>query len=659
MKLSGKYFFLFVFVLFTCFSHAQTNRILDSLNLVLKNSKHDTTRVKTLIAIASNINSSTDSTIVVYKKALIIIEYNLQKSKTQPLFFKYKGSILNSLGEIYSQRDYTIALNYFLKSLKIRQVISDKKGIAECLNNIGCTYMLQGDFNKALSYLNKSLEINQKINNKRGIAFSYYYIGTIYYDQGYITKALEYYNKSLEMRSELKDLKDISETLYTIAIIYKTQDNMPKALECLNKSLEIDKSIGDKYGIATNLNNIGVIYRTKGDFSKALEYFMESLKINTEIINTEGVGHDYFNIGTTYLESKNNLKSIAFFLKSLKINQEIGYLEGIKNAADKLYTVQKEIGNSSEALKYYELYITMRDSINNVENQKAIIKTQLKYEFEKKVLILKQKQTEEAGVIKLANQSALQRKNYWIYGSTVFSIFMSLFALLFYSNYKQKQKNAQQQNTVLEQKLLRSQMNPHFIFNSLWVIHEYIQKNKSKQAGAYLIEFSKLMRLILENSREEYIPLEKEIETLTYYLNLHQIVMQNSFTYQIIIDKAIDQEMICIPPMLAQPFIENALKHGIADKENGELIIRFKKANETILFEVTDNGIGYSKSRELRSEKENANESLAIQIVYERLENINKHKKKKIEIHISDRIDRLAQIIGTRVEFEIPVIYNA
>jgi len=184
---------------------------------------------------------------------------------------------------------------------------------------------------------------------------------------------------------------------------------------------------------------------------------------------------------------------------------------------------------------------------------------------------------------------------------------------------------------VLEQKLLRSQMNPHFIFNSLSSIQSFIFENNPVEAGSYLSRFAELIRSILYNSREEYITLEKEIQTLINYLDLQKLRYDNKFDYEIDLDPMLDKETISIPPMLAQPFIENAIEHGIKHLNNPGIInISFTKLEETILLIVEDNGIGIRAAKKINNAKAKEHQSLATIITRERIEILNKGQKKKL-----------------------------
>lgn len=220
-----------------------------------------------------------------------------------------------------------------------------------------------------------------------------------------------------------------------------------------------------------------------------------------------------------------------------------------------------------------------------------------------------------------------------------------------------KYRAVQRRNLQNEQQLLLSQMNPHFVFNSLTAIQSYIFRNEAHQASKYLASFAKLIRLILENSRIELNTLEREVTTLKHYLELQALRFEGRFEHKIEVDEQIDIDNIQIPPMLAQPFIENAIEHGfIHISEKGMLNIRFiAENNKCLVIEVEDNGIGIEKSRQLQLEKGKGHRSLATEITQERIRKIKCSKGINIEMSIIDigTIDITRH--GTLVKFKIPV----
>ncbi|HEY8896691.1 MAG TPA: histidine kinase, partial [Niastella sp.] len=210
----------------------------------------------------------------------------------------------------------------------------------------------------------------------------------------------------------------------------------------------------------------------------------------------------------------------------------------------------------------------------------------------------------------------------------------------------------------LEMRTLRAQMNPHFIFNSLSSINRYIVKSDHKTASGYLTKFSKLIRLILDNSATDVISVEKELQTLQLYLDLEALRFDNAFTCTIQADEAIDLEETCIPSMLLQPYVENAIWHGLLHREGGggQLFIHITQPSETMLVaRIEDNGVGREKAKEMKSKEVVRNKSYGMQLTYDRLKLLNRLKHQTPSVIVEDLVDEDGISQGTRVTLHIPV----
>jgi len=238
------------------------------------------------------------------------------------------------------------------------------------------------------------------------------------------------------------------------------------------------------------------------------------------------------------------------------------------------------------------------------------------------------------------------------------TLIIVIFSVLLFIIIKKREFDLKQRhrNLELQQRLFRLQMNPHFMFNSLLAIQNFIYKHDRKEAGNYLSDFAQLFRLILNNSKSEFIFLEKEIETLNLYLKLQSLRYPDKFTYNIYIDAKIDTDYIMIPPMLAQPMIENALEHGIFYKKGkGNIDIRFIFKGSKLLFEVEDNGVGLTLAKQ-NSITEPNHKSSAIDITRERIKVLGKRHGFFAIFDIRELKDEEGNILGTKVLFTLP--YN-
>jgi ligand-binding sensor domain-containing protein len=216
------------------------------------------------------------------------------------------------------------------------------------------------------------------------------------------------------------------------------------------------------------------------------------------------------------------------------------------------------------------------------------------------------------------------------------------------------QLNLKHRSARFEQRLLLSQMNPHFVFNSLSAVQSFIYTSNPSEASDYLSDFSRLMRLILENSRAEEVPLSRELQALKLYFRLQKLRFFDKFDYEIIVSPEIATQMVLIPPMLIQPFIENSIEHGILHKEaKGFVTLEITMEKDYITASVTDDGIGLARSREINAGRDKNHHSLATSITSERLNNLYKKGRKKTKLDIFDRYETEG-VNGTRVDLMIP-----
>lgn len=235
-------------------------------------------------------------------------------------------------------------------------------------------------------------------------------------------------------------------------------------------------------------------------------------------------------------------------------------------------------------------------------------------------------------------------------------LLVSLFFLLIMRNRQRKQKT-KTELLLSEQKALRSQMNPHFIFNSLNSIQNFILERDDEKTDLYLANFSSLMRKVLENSKHNLIPLSEEIETLEMYLQIEHLRFENKFSFKIILDKEIDPESVKIPPSLIQPYLENAIWHGLMPKQSaGKLKLEFKKQNKTqLLIIIEDDGIGREAALKLRN-KSKDHKSTGMKNIDERLQLLNKYNKGEFYVRITDLKNDEGNAGGTRIELHIPFL---
>jgi tetratricopeptide (TPR) repeat protein/serine phosphatase RsbU (regulator of sigma subunit) len=502
MKLRKIFLIILLHYSFGQLVRAQQSAVMDSLKLVFKSARHDSTRCNTLNAMIEA--ESDDNIWPQYNEQLkTLCETNLKKyspgSTLHNFYMKHMAAVLNNKGYLANMRgDIKYAVEYYEKGLAIDEKLGNKQGIATSLNNLGSLYQYQGEISKAIECYNKSLGLRTEIKDKLGMAVSYNNIGLIYNEQGDISKALDYYHKSLNISEEIGDKKEMAAALNNIGTLYQHQEDTARALKFYNRSLKILKEINDKFGIASALHNIGHIYRDRGDTLEALNSYEKSLKISEELGSKSGMAHclnsigavysaknnifaalDYWqrslklmeeindkqgiilslnHVATAFIKLKEEKKAREYSERSLKLAKELGYPEEIGTASGILYKIYSKAGDWKRAYEMLTLHKQMSDTLNEVVARKVALQKSFQYEYEKKTTADSIKAVEERKVFNAQIKQEKTQRNALYFSITL----ITLFALFMYNRFrvtrKQKQiielkeKETQEQKLIIEEK---------------------------------------------------------------------------------------------------------------------------------------------------------------------------------------------------------------
>lgn len=476
-----KFFLASILFLLCTFRMEVCAQNVDSLVTALKNAKTDSVKCHLLNELAENADEGEWQ-----KYNLQLKDLTQQKlaGKLSPkeikLYKRYYADALNNIGfDLSNKGQFDSCLVYYEASLMIRKGIQDKEGEAISLNNIGFIYTNNGDQEKALSYFTKSLKILEDLGDKKTLCTTINNIGSIYDAEGDIPQAIDYYLKSLKIREELKDKDGIANSLNNLGLLYKNQGDLEKAESYFNRSLELRKEIHDEYGIAIMMNNLADVYDLHGDSAKALSYYKQSMKLMQpleykvgiagsynnigyilqnqkkydnalyyfekalgvfeELGNRRGVASTLNNIGNTYYLKSDLHKAAEIAQKSLSIGQQIGNPETMKIASRLLFSVYKKQNKPKEALEMYELFVTMKDSLNNLQLKKMSIQKQFQYEYEKKEAANNIRVEEEKKLV--AVQLDHERKQKMVLYAGI--VLLAVFAIFIFNRFQvtKKQKN--------------------------------------------------------------------------------------------------------------------------------------------------------------------------------------------------------------------------
>ena len=549
------------------------------------------------------------------------------------------------------------AIEMYKKNLRINEKMGNKLGVNRFLYLIGDLYLKTGNYDSALTYFRRSCEICNEIDKKFAKIVSLKGIAEIHLLWNEYDKALETYENILALNEETGNKNEIIFSLNEIASIYNLSGNSQKAIEYYQRSLELCQETGKTKDVAKTLENLGNIFNKDGNYEMAMEYFRESLKISEKDGDLNSAALSLFNIANIYSGLKNYNLAIDNLKKSLQIAQN----QNLKSLISKIYLCFSEIydktGDNKTAFGYYKLYEETKDLISDKERNKEISDLHIKYQIE-----IKEKEIEllnREKEIQLLEINKYKTQKYIYIGIAVFAFVLILIIFLLFNRFKLKkekqQSDLEKQKQEIEKKLLRSQMNPHFIFNSLNSINSFITGKDTYTAQSYLSMFAELMRYILENTRKSFIPLEDEIKTLRLNMELERLRFNNKFDFKINVLPDIDTENTYIPPMLIQPFVENAIIHGIMNKSgNGNIIIDLNKDHDLIFCTVKDDGVGRKKAKEIMNQSKQKHKSIGLQLTNERLYLLSRQRKSQFEVKITDLKDENGIATGTRVDLSIP-----
>ena len=556
--------------------------------------------------------------------------------------------------------DNSKALEYDLNALRIAKELDNDKFLSDAYSNIGYDYNTFGNFEKSLEYNLKSLDIKNRmfgdgiLKNEKSLSNSYNNIGSTYSLLRQYNKALEHHQKALEIRKRLSDSTGIARSLHNIGVVYEKQNMFDESLKYYQEALAIRKRLRSKREIAETLNNIGIVHKATGNLEKALTYFNEALQIFNTINNKGGAAPTINNIAGIYLAQKTPNKAYPHLLKGIELANETGQKKILSEIYANLIEYYTLKGDFKNAFEIQEKFLILKDTLYSNDLVERVSEMQVKYETEKK-----EKEIEILARDKEIQNLKIKKQSVQLYFLIAFIILVVIISILVFSKVKLKQKQVraelEKKNLETEKRLLRSQMNPHFIFNSMNSIQSFISGNDSLTAMTYLSKFAQLMRNILDNSRKSLIALSDEINTLELYVELERIRFNKKFDYKFEVDPELPVEAIFIPPMLIQPFVENSIKHGFTGiKDGGLLKITFNLNKQLITCIVQDNGIGRDKAMAIVRENKKGHRSLGMQLTQERLDSLSKLTNQEVKYNIIDLVNDTGESKGTEVRISLP-----
>ena len=562
---------------------------------------------------------------------------------------------------LYSQSS-KVAEEVVSESKKLKKAVDleDESAEANSYYNIGETYYKNGNFAKSEEYFLKSKTIYEKLNDKKNLekvtrklaqsqesqnklkaaTLNYQNASKIGYSKNSravnsndamrvsspsINEKAEVIRSNLDISEKTQNKEDLAAGYSQMAEINIEEKNLPKAEENLNNAYKISKQEAPQQALAIN-QKLADLYVENKNFDKAIEVKKNVLKEDFVKENSKKEVEQIQELADIYIKKDDPQEAINLLKKSYEIALEKGHtLEAQKSVKrlDSLYQVSKNI---DESIVLYRDFLGKLPDL--VSKDKSLIDEKILEDTEQKIAQLEQE--------KKLKDELIRKKNLFNY--SLIGALIILIGLIFFIF--RTLKKVQIKNKKIALQSLRREMNPHFIFNSLNSVNHFIATNNELEANQYLTKFSKLMRGVMENSTDDFIPFQQELDLLQNYLALEKTRFADKFDYEIEVDESLNTQSLKVPGMLVQPFLENAVWHGLRYRTTkGFLQLKFEKSSENLKITIEDNGIGIEESKKQKTEHQKTRKGRGMKNTLERIALLNDLYKQNIECKITDKPD--------------------
>ena len=604
----------------------------------------DNDRLELLSRLAKQNSSKTASG---QAKAYIAEAFSLAKQKNLKIpytLFWANAEVLNS------QKDYWGALETMDKACHILKGTSKYQETAEALTFYARLLLFTGNFSKSIELYSNVIAMAKEKSLKNIIPDCYRGLCDVYNTVGKTPEERESAVLLAEWARKENNMDYLARAYFRLGQISLSADsNMRESNRYYKEAFKIRQQRGDSSTFPAILNRISWNYYLLHQYDTSLQYYKQTLEVSLRLNNYSTVANSYGNMGTIYRDKKDYEKALYFYGKSNAYAMIVKDWFTISWTSKDMSEMFRSMGDFKKAYECAMLYKQYDDSLSNQKYSVGLADARAKYETDSK-----------AKALELINLKVSQQK-YFIFGLSGFILLALLIGFLLFRqsrlNSKRQISEMNRQISEITQANLRQQMNPHFIFNTLNSIQYYMYQHDKLAVNNYLTKFSSLMRKTLENSQHTAIPIKDELEALELYIELESLRFKEKFDYYIQLDEEIDLLLYKIPTMLLQPYVENAIGHGLNNKEGkGKLDVRIELKQDYLCFTIEDNGVGRKEAMRIKQGREKHYPPLGTKITESRMELANAFYGTRMKVQYTDLHDEAGNAAGTRVEIQIPVL---
>jgi tetratricopeptide (TPR) repeat protein len=543
------------------------------------------------------------------------VEQTLSKSNPDATADKY----VELANELDKKGDYAKAEDYLKRALSIYQKQKNKDKIASTTRSIAQIQEKQKKFKEAIyNYQSASEEAvdvgYSRVNSNDASRL-----------QNTSPKAqAEYLDSNIKILEKEGKMDDAAEVYKQKAVVDLKSENKEMAIENYEKAIAVSKDKPEE--VLKLKSEISKVYASENKLDKAIEITKNTISEAEKIGSVSQQIEQQQTLADLYFKDENQDDAIVLLEETYTLALKNGRTFDAKKAMLALSDFYRKKGNQAKAIELYDQFLNDFDRM--IQADSSLVDAKIFQVTEEKIMQLEKERALKDELITKKNKF-----NYVLIGSVILMlILLGLIAKALFSIKTKNKKIALQS--------LRREMNPHFIFNSLNSVNQFIAQNNELEANKYLTSYSNLMRNMMETSNKDFISLANELEQIKKYLDLEHLRFQDKFDYELVVDEKLDSDAILVPNMLIQPHLENAIWHGLRYRETiGKLKVSFTEENQLIKVSIEDDGIGVEKSRELKTQNQKVHASRGLNNVEERINLLNDLYHQQISYSISTGTD--------------------